>query len=267
MPAIAESGKRRRRFAATAAGTADRRINVGPSERWAAAAAGGGLVLLGLRRKSLPGVGLALAGGALVQRGLTGHCPLYEAFGINTAGYSNPALGVRARHGCKVETSIAVNHPAGELYRFWRQLENLPRIMSHLESVEPIDNVRSRWTAKAPLGVRAHWEAEIINEEEGTVIAWRSIPGSQVDTAGSVHFVPAGGGRGTLVRVSLKYDPPGGKVGAALAGLLGKPVESQIHEDLRRFRQWMEAGEVATTEGQPAGRRRRIGQRLAEGPP
>lgn len=217
-------------------------------------------MLLGLRRKSLPGLGLSLAGGALVQRGLTGHCALYETFGIDTAGYSNPALGVRARHGCKVETSIAVNRPAGELYRFWRKLDNLPRIMSHLETVELIDNVRSRWTAKAPLRMQAHWEAEIVNEEEGTLIAWRSIPGSQVDTAGSVHFVSAGEGRGTLVNVALKYDPPGGKVGAALAALLGEPVESQIHEDLRRFRQWMEAGEVATTEGQPAGGWRRIGR-------
>jgi uncharacterized membrane protein len=226
-------------------------INVGDVERWASVAAGGGMALLGLSRRSIGGAALALAGGALVYRGVTGHCPCYQQLGINTAQKHSPAIGVRAQHGVKVERSLTINRPADELYRYWRNLESLPRIMEHLESVRELGGNRSHWVAKGLLGSTVEWDAEIHNEREGELIAWRSLPGAQVDTAGSVHFEPAPHGRGTILRVSLKYDPPGGKVGATIANLLGDGVEEHLHEDLWRFKQFMEAGEMPTARVSP----------------
>ncbi|MBI3464260.1 MAG: DUF2892 domain-containing protein, partial [Planctomycetes bacterium] len=118
-------------------------MNVGQTERWASIAAGGGLALLGLSRRSIGGAALALAGGALVYRGVTGRCPVYQQLGINTAQKHSPAIGVRAQHGFKVERSLSINRPADELYRYWRNLENLPRIMEHLDSVRELGGNRS----------------------------------------------------------------------------------------------------------------------------
>ena len=115
--------------------------------------------------------------------------------------------------------------------------------MRHLESVTEEGN-RSHWVAKAPLGTSVSWDAEIITERANELIGWRSLPGSTVDTAGSVHFQSAAGGRGTEVRVELKYDPPAGKVGATLAECLGEAPEQQIEEDLTTFKRMMEAGKV-----------------------
>jgi uncharacterized membrane protein len=122
-------------------------------------------------------------------------------------------------------------------------VENLPRIMRHLDSVKGTGGNRSHWVAKAPLGLSVEWDAEVHNQRPNELIAWRSLEGSQVDTAGSVHFRRTPGGRGTEIQVVLKYDPPGGKVGAGLARLLGESPEQQIEEDLRRFKQLMETGE------------------------
>jgi uncharacterized membrane protein len=223
-------------------------INVGEIERWASVAAGGGLALLGLSRRSLSGGVLALFGGALVYRGITGHCDVYQKLGVNTASKHSPALGVRAQHGFKVERSLTINRSPDELFRYWRKLENLPHIMDHLISVRELGGNRSHWVAKGLLGSTVEWDAEIHNEREGELIAWRSLPGAQVDTAGSVHFEPADNGRGTNLRVSLKYDPPGGKVGATIANLLGDGVAQHLHEDLSHFKQAMEATEEAGAE-------------------
>jgi uncharacterized membrane protein len=126
--------------------------------------------------------------------------------------------------------------------------------MKHLESVKVTGGDRSHWVAKGPAGTSVEWDAEVYNEKENELIAWRSLEGSQVDNAGSVHFESAAGGRGTIVRVVLKYDPPAGKLGAVVARLFGESPAQQIDEDLRRFKQLMETGETATTEGQPSGR-------------
>jgi uncharacterized membrane protein len=126
--------------------------------------------------------------------------------------------------------------------------------MTHLEQVRE-EGTRSHWAARGPLGLRAEWDAEIITDHPNQVIAWRSLPNSDVDTAGSVHFTPAPGTRGTEVRVNLKYDPPAGQAGTLIAKLFGKEPGQQIREDLRRFKQLMEAGEVPTTAGQSTGRR------------
>lgn len=231
--------------------------NVGPTERLASAIGGGALALYGLTRGTYGGIALALVGGSLVYRGATGHCNLYEAMGVNTASElsgENPRVSVKGGSGIKVEKSMTINRSPEELYRFWRNFENLPRVMSHLESVHVTGENRSHWVAKAPAGTTVEWDAEIYNEKENQMIAWRSLEGADVDNAGSVHFQPATGGRGTEVRVVLKYDPPGGVLGAAIAKLFGEEPEQQIQEDLRRFKQVMETGETATTEGQPSGR-------------
>jgi uncharacterized membrane protein len=228
-------------------------VNVGDAERWACVLGGGALTAYGLTRGTLGGLVLAALGGGLLYRGLGGHCPLYNSLGINTAGgRHSPQAAIPAGHGVRVDRTITINRSLQEMWRFWRNLENLPRVMSHLERVENRGNKRSHWIAKAPLGMNAEWDAEIITERENELIGWTSLPGSEVATAGSVHFRPAPGGRGTEVRVELKYDPPGGQLGAWLAWAFGEDAGQQIDEDLRRFKQMFEAGEVATTAGQPA---------------
>jgi len=239
-------------------------INLGQTERWISAVGGGALALYGLTRGSLGGIALGLLGAALVQRGVRGHCEVYQAMGFNSAGETAPRnsenVSVRGERGIKVEQSVTINRSAEELFRFWRNFENLPRFMNHLESVHVTGVNRSHWVAKAPAGTTVEWDAEVYNEKENELIAWRTLEGADVDSAGSVRFEQGAGGRGTVVRVVLKYDPPGGAVGAAVARLFGENPEQQIDEDLRRFKQLMEAGEVATTEGQSSGRTASAGQ-------
>lgn len=177
-------------------------------------------------------------GAVLLYRGTTGHCPAYAAAGLTTADDTKQALsGARGVH---VQEAVVVNRPVSEVYAYWRQLENLPRVMRHLESVTDLGNNRSRWVAKAPLGAHVEWEAEIINEERDRVIGWKSIEGSTVSAAGSVNFSEVPGHEGTHVRVKLQYAPPGGRVGAWLASLLGEEPSAQVREDLQRFKSEME---------------------------
>jgi uncharacterized membrane protein len=150
--------------------------------------------------------------------------------------------------GIKFKKSILVDRPANELYDFWHDFENLPSISDLLESVEVLDVTRSRWTVAAPGDVPIGWEAEITKDIRNEMIGWRSIEGSAIETAGYVRFEAAPGDRGTLVRVALEYNLPAGKVGAALASLLGKRPAAHVEEMLRRFKQLMETGEVAVAE-------------------
>ena len=221
------------------------RRNISETERWVSMAAGAGMALYGLTRGRLGGLALAGFGALLVRRGMTGHCDTYQMFGLNTAGTgedTRQALGGPA--GVIVEESVTINRPISELYRFWRNLENLPRFMSHLESVERITDTLSRWRAKGPAGTSVEWNAEIINEVPDQVIGWKSIEGSDVVSAGSVNFDDAGAGRGTRVRVRLQYNPPGGKLGDAVARLLGSDAATEIRQDLQRFKQLVETGET-----------------------
>jgi uncharacterized membrane protein len=219
-------------------------VNVGETERWASLIGGTALALYGLARHSPGGTALALAGGSILYRGVTGHCPAYGAMGVSTAATVDQAG--------RIEKSFTINRSPEEIYRFWRNFENLPRFMKHLESVRVTDG-RSHWVAKAPTGQTVQWDAEITDERENERIAWRSLPGADVDNAGSVRFRPAPGGRGTVVTVSMEYSPPGGGAGAALIRLLGDAPERQVEEDLRRFKEVMEAGEIPTIAGQPHG--------------
>src|SRR5439155_24100146 len=207
-------------------------INVHRLERTASVIGGGGRALYGLSRESLGGFLLAALGGSLIYRGATGRCPLYGALGIDTAKHPRgPRTSIPAGQGIRVDEAVTINHSPEELYRFWRNLENLPRVMRHLESVKTISPRRSHWVACGPLGMRVEWDAEIITDKPNETIAWRSLPGGDVDTAGSVHFRKLAGGRGTEVRVELKYDPPAGKVGAGIAKLFGKAPEQESRED------------------------------------
>jgi uncharacterized membrane protein len=126
--------------------------------------------------------------------------------------------------------------------------------MTNLESVQETGERRSHWVAKAPAGTAVEWDAEIIEEQEGDLLSWRSLPGAEIPNAGEVRFTDAPAGRGTEVRVTLTYDPPAGAAGAALAKVFLKEPDQQTREDLRRFKQILESGETATTEGQPSGR-------------
>jgi uncharacterized membrane protein len=140
--------------------------------------------------------------------------------------------------------SLTVGRPAAEVYAFWRDFENLPRFMRHLESVTVIDEKRSHWKAKAPAGKSVEWDAVITEERENELIAWRSVAGSDVHNAGSVRFMPAPGGRGTEVRVDMEYEPPLGKIGSKVAMIFREEPGQQVEDDLRHFKQVMELGEI-----------------------
>src|SRR5918994_1718642 len=168
-------------------------------------------------------------------------------------------------YGVPVEKVVTVNRSPEECYTFWRNLENLPRFMRHLESVEAIDDRRSHWIAKAPVGTTVEWEAEITEDRPSQMLAWRTLEGSDIPNSGTVRFEPAPPGRGTILRVTLQYDPPAGRLGAAVAKLFGEEPQQQVAADLRRFKQLLETGEIPTTVGQSAGKRSAIGRLLRKG--
>jgi uncharacterized membrane protein len=222
-------------------------VNVGMSERLASLIAGTTLGAFGLFRAQRGRLPLAALGASLVYRGLSGHCSWYQKLGVDTAEEKpgrSAATVIPARHGEKVEKSVTIQKPAKELYSFWREVENLPKVMKHLRRVEAIDRNRSHWVADGALGREVAWDAEISDDRENEMIAWRSLPGSAVDTAGSVHFKELPHDRGTQVAVSLKYNPPAGKVGAWLATLTGDGMATKLADDLRQFKQTMETGEI-----------------------
>ncbi|HEX2451827.1 MAG TPA: SRPBCC family protein [Gemmatimonadales bacterium] len=143
-----------------------------------------------------------------------------------------------------VRRAITVNRTSQEVYEFWRNFENLPQFMAHLEAVRILDDRRSHWIATGPAGSRAEWDAEIVEDRPNERIVWRAVPDSEVPNEGSVRFVPAPGGRGTEIHVELRYSPPGGRFAAKIAKLFGEEPGQQVAGDLRRFKQVMELGEV-----------------------
>lgn len=163
----------------------------------------------------------------------------------SSTSQSGASQDARSATALDVKKSVLIAKSPEELYHFWRNFENLPHFMNHLESVSMLDQKRSHWVAKAPLDTSVEWDAEIIQEEEPRTIVWRSIGGSDVDNVGSVAFIPANG-NGTEVRVTMEYVPPGGVVGAAVAAVFGENPEQQLEEDLNRFKQLMETGSVPT---------------------
>jgi uncharacterized membrane protein len=205
---------------------------------------GAALVGFSLRRRRLRGL-LVPVGVGLVRRAVTGHCEVNAALGRNSArGHATRLAGLERGEGARIEQAVVIARPRDELFQFWRRLENLPRFMDNLESVTRLDARRSHWVAKGPLGTRVEWDAEIDSEIPDELISWRSLPGSEVEQAGTVQFTPASGG-GTEVRTVLRYAAPGGKVGDTVAHLLGDDPSRQVADDLRRFKQVMEAGDVS----------------------
>ncbi|MEH2459628.1 SRPBCC family protein [Nostoc sp.] len=213
-------------------------------ERWASLIGGGAMVLVGLRQGSLRGALTALAGGGLIYQGATKQSTIQQA---------QEAIGIN--QPMKVEKTVTINKSVEELYRFWHNFENLPTFMKHLKSVKVYNEKRSHWIANAPLGNSVEWDAEILEDRENEFISWASIEGADVDNSGFVRFKKAPAERGTEVKVVLEYNPPGGALGATVAKLFGEEPEQQIGDELHRFKMLMEAGEIATTEGQPSGRK------------
>jgi uncharacterized membrane protein len=225
-----------------------RSLNVGTIERVLSGMIGAGLLWRSLKSSStctgfLASVG-ALMGLAMLHRATTGFCAVYAGFGLNTHEHSDTsAIGrrkVNTDRAIKIEQSVIIHRSPQDLFQFWRQVENLPKVMSHLQSVSSINEHRSHWVLNTMAG-RLEWDAEIINEVENERIGWRSLHGATVDHAGSVAFIPVEDGRSTRVTVMLQYDPPAGPIGAAIASLFGQDPGRTIHDDLLRFKQRMES--------------------------
>jgi uncharacterized membrane protein len=182
-----------------------------------------------------------MASGPLVYRGITGRWPSLPGYQVK-ADDTKTALG--GGRGVHVREAVRVERPIADVWRFWRRLEHLPRFMTHLDRVTETSERHSHWIAVGPGGLTVDWDAEIINEVENEILAWRSLPGSHVVSAGSVNFDVVRGGRGTRVSVHLQYAPPAGKAGAFVSSLFGREPSQTIREDLRHFKQLLEAGEI-----------------------
>jgi uncharacterized membrane protein len=222
-----------------------------PIERWATLAAASAAVTYGLRQRSLAGMWLVAAATPLAYRSVVGSWPSLRT---DRALRDDTRVALSGSRGVHVRESIRLEKPIDEVYGFWRRLENLPRFMTHLKQVTDLGNGRSHWVAKGPVDVDVAWDAEIINEVENKVIGWRSLPGSDVVSAGSVNFSSVRGGAGTQVSVDLQYSSPGGRAGSWLATLAGREPSQTIREDLRRVKQLLEAGEIPRASGTRPGR-------------
>jgi uncharacterized membrane protein len=221
-------------------------INLQELERWASLAAAGAVIVYGFSRRTAPGVALAVAATPLVYRGISGRWPFEDGDADDTRH------ALSGNRGIHVRESVRIERPVSEIYAFWRQLENLPRVLTHLESVDESGDGRSHWIARGPADLGVEWDAEIINDIEDKLIAWRSLPHSDIVTAGSVNFKRVRGGRATELSVHLQYEPPAGRAGAFFARIFGREPSQTIREDLRRLKQVMEAGEVPRTSmGEP----------------
>ena len=239
--------------------------NVSDTERWVSVVGGAALAVYGLDRRDIGGGMLAVLGAELIRRGATGHCLLYDALNVSTASDATArgphrdlpasrAATVRASRAVKVEHSITVKRPAEELYAFWRDPANPPRVLDFVESVEMLSETRARWRAHGPAGTMIEWDAEIINELPNELLAWKSVGDAHVPNAGSLHLRAAPNGRGTEVRIVFEYQPPAGHLGAWIAKLVKENPDAQVRDGLRRFKQLAETGEIVTTEGQTSGR-------------
>lgn len=231
-------------------------INVGHTERNVSIAAGAVLALAGLKRGSLVGWATAAVGGFMVYRGATGHCAVYDAMQIDK--HHTPGQWPRdeiMEKGVHVEQALLIQKSPDELYRYWRDFTNLPRIMTNLISVTNTGSKRTHWVVKAPkiVGGQVEWDADVTADEPNRMIGWQSVEGSQVDQAGEVRFEKALGDRGTIVHVHLHYLPPAGQLGHLVATMFDDHPATKIRDDLRNFKRLMECGEILTTIGQPRG--------------
>ncbi len=218
------------------------------AERLGSLIVGGALVLTGLSQRSLLRTLLTASGASLIYHGIMGDKNLQNKLMETTTELIATSI--------RVEKTVTIqNKSPEELYTFWRNFENLPTFMKNLQSVRIVNETRSHWAAKSPMGNSIEWDAEMLIDRPNELITWASVPGADVENSGSVRFTPAYPGRGTEVKLVLEYSPPGGGITDAIAKVFNQSPEQQIVEDLRHFKMLMETGEIATTEGQSSGRR------------
>jgi uncharacterized membrane protein len=236
---------------------------------------------LGLARLACLGLELTLLARSAMHAGGHGRRSRLALTGAGVAAAAmldmSAAIGQTARQtmgerstgsgAMAVEKCITVNKSPDECYRFWREFDRFPEFMEHLEAVSKITDTRSHWKARAPIGSSVEWDADITADQPGELISWHSAEGADVDNGGTVRFERAPGGRGTIVRVEMQYQPPGGKAGALVARLFGENPAQQMDADLRRFKQLIETGEITTTEGQSSGARSTMVRLMNKGVP
>lgn len=215
-------------------------------QRWLAAAAGSAMILQGFRQRNTGKWLLTLVGAGLLYQGVSGTNVLGKLPVVRTM--------VSKQQGVRVQKIITVNKPPAELYQFWRNLENLPRFMRHVKEVRQLDQEKSHWRVAIIQNIELEWDAHITVDRPNEMIAWETLPGATVGNRGYVKFIPAPGNRGTEVSVALEYDPPGAALGLAAGEMVKFIAAHDIEEDIRAFKRMMEAGEVPTTQGQPAAR-------------
>jgi uncharacterized membrane protein len=222
----------------------EKQVNVGENERKASMVGGAALALSGLttmaKKHYLPGLAMMAAGGMFLYRGKTGHCDLYEAAGVDTAH--------TAESGVRIEKVVTINRTPEEVYEYWHNLENLPRFMEFLDSVKVTGERTSHWKAHGPAGMTTEWDAEVTEEIADRQIGWHSVGEAQLPNQGKVEFREAPGERGTEVKVSIDYFPPGGAAGKVAAKMLQGINAQQLEEDLKRLKQILETGEIATAQ-------------------
>ena len=214
--------------------------NISTTGRLVSTIAGVALAATGYQRSNRV---LGLAGLGLLARGASGWCPVTAAVDPNRRVDGDTVHHLGGARGVIVEDAITIYRPLNEVYGYWRNLENLPHFMEHVEDVEVLDEFHSHWVARGPLGLKVEWDAEVINDIPPTLLSWKSVGDSDVVSAGSVRFKDMGE-LATEVHVKLQYDPPAGKFGASVAWLLGEDPQHQIAEDLRNFKQILETGEI-----------------------
>ena len=218
------------------------RTNLGKNERILSVLGGGALAVLGVRRKGVQGTILGLAGATLVHRGVTGYCQLYGALGIDRSHQGMRPAKPDPDAGFRGAARTAIQRPARELYDFWRDFTAAPRFRDAITRVEILDESTSRWTAAGPMGRSFQWTSRLTEDRPGEYIAWESIEPSDLPNRGSVRFTPFGDGTQAEVHYAVEIDAPGGVVGQAILGLFHTMPQAMLEDDLRRFRELMEAG-------------------------
>jgi len=230
-------------------------VNVSTGERALSVAVGLGLVAYGLRRRTVPTLLVALVGGSILHRGLTGRSRALALMGMTEVPGEQP--------GVAFELSTTILKPREELYHAWRDFERHPRFIPQLLSVRNLENQKSHWVFQGPAGVVLEWDSQLTEDQPGERIVWTTVPGSVLEHTGTVRFEDAPGGRGTVVHLALRYHVPGGRAAAMVAKLLGEEPKQHLARGLRQFKQLMETGEVATVDSQPHGQRSPLGRSLA----
>lgn len=236
-------------------GAADQRArvepNVGVLERAASIAAGGALVVHGLRRRSPVGLAAAAAGGVLVYRGVSGESFLYRAFGTDSDSNQEPGV---VEGGTRVSRTVTVDAPAEDLHDRWQDPDTLERVVAHFADVSAVDEGRFHWSIDGPAGRQFSWESQVVEDDPGERLRWASLPGAPVPNEWTVEFDEAPGDRGTKVTLTVDVDAPGGRLGTAAVDHLSVLSEGAVGEILRRFKRLVETGEIPSLEANPSAR-------------